>query len=367
MNSVRTLMTALMLLLGVSLHGQPKKMELVEKVPLSQLATKPLAWAKEDGGYWLRHTPNDFGFLTGGKTVLFGHGGWIYNLEARKLEKRFPDSLYWPLPSADGSLVVVSLEEEPYTPNFGPWGGRLAWFDTHGEIQPKPKWLPAAFPEHAALHPNSRILAVFDPEKRNLHYFTGIVFIDLQTGQRWKADGAKLGWGCDLTNMYGFTGNGRYLLLHSGTSGVIRLLDTRTFRLLPPNEEDGLVMSPDARLRAGGYDGGYANVWDRESNAYLWEGKPYSVPSAFSPNGKYLLCESTIVTADSGVLVFEGMQGKWGKFSPDGRSVVKYDDDAFYIYTLPKDSEPIFGLFQKPEPWSPPKAKPSKVKTKSKQ
>lgn len=31
------------------------------------------------------------------------------------------------------------------------------------------------------------------------------------------------------------------------------------------------------------------------------------------------------------------------------------DDEAFYIYTLPKDSEPIFGVFQKPEPWSPPK------------
>lgn len=90
-----------------------------------------------------------------------------------------------------------------------------------------------------------------------------------------------------------------------------------------------------------------------------------SEPSAFSPNGQFLYCCDTINGAYTGKTVFENIKGFRGKFSPDGRSLVTVDDDAFYIYTLPKDSEPIFGVFQKAEPWSPPKpAKQSKPSTK---
>jgi len=365
MGVFRVLITLIIVLLSGRLSGESLTLIMLDTIRVDQLGVDPLRWRDDTEGAFLQEPEPAFGFLDKGKLLFFGKGGWAYDLESRKLEKRFPDTLYWPILSADGDRLFGTLKEHAESP----WDGRFVCIEAATGNEIPVKWKRGAYPKYSAIHPNNRILTWVDPDDRTGAFYDALHFTDLSTGQTWKA-GHR--WYDNLAEVYSFTGDGQYLVIQGESTGGRRLMEIQNLQMLPEDAGEGYLYNRDASWVAGGYEGGSTFVWNRIRKAYVWEhrpvwdpekvnhvwkDKPFGIPSAFSPNNAYLLCEGVIVDAATGQAAFNGLQGKHGKFSPDGRSLVTVDDKAFYIYTLPKDSAPIFGVFQEPKPWSLPKAK----------
>lgn len=292
-----------------------------------------------------------YGFIRGGKAFTPGWGGWVFNLETGDWKQEFPASLEEVSITRDGSKLYgrckKSIPKEGFTifgvdTNTGEhWdGGEMMHPDNHAWVEVGWGKTTNAWIEEVSI---------------------GGETVPLK--------------GKYLSSVDGFTDNGHYLIIDKR-----QLIDARTLRLLPVDPEmdevgrktdnyigdsESFVFNRDASWVAGkkGPNDWSTFVWDRVNKKFLWKETMVSEPSAFSPNGQFLYCRDTINETATGKTVFENLKGFRGKFSPDGRSLVTVDDEAFYIYTLPKDSEPIFGVFQKPEPWSPPK--PAKHSTPS--
>lgn len=296
------------------------------------------------------HDVGDYGFLWSGKAVYFGQGGWIYDLEQNDLRCEFPKDLHNVILSMDGNLAFG------YTTGDAPWRmeGSVQRTGKLGAINgPVSGWF--------CIHPSNAMIAAWDMKYRSAVYMDAIDFCDARTGNRLHQSRP----GPDIAAMEGFTADGRILILDLSGGDNSRLFDLRIMRLVPTGEtqdiprSDTFVFNRDASWVAGekGANDYSTFVWDRKTKKYLWKSRDVSTPCAFSPNDKYLLCDTMMVEVVTGKTAFAGLKGHRGKFSPDGRSIVTVDDEAFYIYTLPKDSEPIFGVFQKPEPWAPPSSK----------
>lgn len=321
---------------------------LAKRVPLREIVNdqgrplNPRSIASPDRIISLGDVPFEgYGFIRGGKAFTPGWGGWVFNLETGDWKQEFPESLEEVSITRDGSKLYgrckKSIPKEGFTifgvdTNTGEhWDG--------GEM----------------MHPDNHTWVEVGWGKTTNAWIEEVSIGGKQVPLKGKY----------LSSVDGFTDNGRYLIVDKR-----QLIDAKTLRILPVDPEmaevekkidnyigdsEAFVFNRDASWVAGGYKGGYAFIWNRTRKEFIWKSKPYSLPSAFSPNGTYLMCEGKVVQASTGEVAFKDLKGISGKFSPDGRSLVTVDDEAFYIYTLPKDSEPIFGVFQKPEPWSPPK------------
>lgn len=304
------------------------------------------------------HDVGDYGFLWSGKAVYFGQGGWIYDLEQNDLRCEFPKDLHNVTLSMDGNLA------------FGYTTGDALW-RMEGSVQRTGKLGAINGPVSGwfCIHPSNAMIAAWDMKYRSAVYMDAINFCDARTGKRLHQSRP----GPDIAAMEGFTADGRILILDLSGGDNSRLFDLHIMRLVPTSEtqdiprSDTFVFNRDASWVAGkkGANDWSTFVWDRIHKRFLWKDTMVSEPSAFSPNNKFIYCCDAVVVASTGKALFENLKGIQGKFSPDGYSLVTVDKDAFYIYTLPKDSEPIFGVFQAPQPWSPPGAvKPTKAPVK---
>lgn len=301
----------------------------------------------------------DYGFLWSGKAIYFGRGSWVYDMASNTLSPMFPGDLHEVALSQDGNLAFG------YTKDDALWRmeGRTQQIGKLGTINgPVRGWF--------RIHPSNTMVAEWDTQYRSAVRMDAINFVDARTGKRIAQ--SHPGW--EVLQLKTFTADGLKLVVFLASGLGSRLFDMQTMKLLKPEDDEptGDVYNCDASWVAGGYAGGSTFIWNRNVKSFIWENRPiwdsekvnhvwkdtpYGLPSAFSPNDQFLLCEGVVVKSATGEAVFRGLKGHRGKFSPDGRSLVTLDDEAFYIYTLPKDSEPIFGVFQKPKPWSLPKAK----------
>lgn len=321
---------------------------LVKRIPLSEIVNdqgrplNPKAIASPNRFFSMADDQpfEGYGFIRGGKAFTPGWGGWVFNLETGDWKQEFPASMREVSATRDGTMLYGRYTKNPQY-GFTTLGvDTLTGVPWNGDVM---------------MHPDNHTWVEVSWGKTTNAWIEGVSIGGEQVPLKGKY----------LSSVDGFTDNGRYLIVDKR-----QLIDAKTLRLLPVDPEmaevekkadnyigdsEAFVFNRDASWVAGGYKGGYTFIWSRTRKDFIWKSKPYSLPCAFSPNGTYLMCEGTVVQAFTGEAVFKGLKGISGKFSPDGRSLVTVDDETFYIYTLPKDSEPIFGVFQKPEPWSPPK------------
>ncbi len=311
-----------------------------------------------------------FGFISGGKAVYLGRGR-VLELSKPGVEQRYSASLKYERISKDGRILYATKASGGLSEEYFAWDTLLnVPFIAKGRI-------PTSSVE-IALHPDGVTYA-----KGYLgvsHYLEDVAIINTISGAVGGPSSKNPLTGDFVHSITQFSDDGHYLVVDGTT-----LIDTHTFKWLTmpevttnkkpweekePNyigDSKSFVFNRDASRVAGkkGPNDWSTFVWDRVNKKSLWKDPMVSEPSAFSPNGQYLYCCDTINETATGKAIFENLKGLLGKFSPDGRSLVTVDDEAFYIYTLPKDSEPIFGVFQKPEPWSPLKpAKQSKPSTR---
>ena len=302
---------------------------------------------------------NEFGFFQMGPRLLLytGANGMVVDVDTGAMSQALPSNLESAKVSPSGEWVIGMLNNQK---RF--WGmhkgivreqkaERWCWFFWLGWIHPADDVFFA--PDEAKYYP-------YPP-----HGLEGVMVVDLATGKILKRVPIEVPSGAGMEP----TRDGKLIVGGSGSLDPFSAQKIRTGERisldLPENSGD-FVFNRDASWVAGekGANDYSTFVWDRKTKKYLWKSRDVSTPYAFSPNDKYLLCDTMMVEVVTGKTAFDGLKGHRGKFSPDGRSLVTVDDQAFYIYTLPKDSEPIFGVFQKPAPWSPPSSK-KPVKTPS--
>ena len=303
-----------------------------------------------------------YGFIVGGRSLYLGSGR-VLDLDTMKMEERFSNDISYEYISKDGRMLYATRA------NTDSSDISFAW-DTITNQPIKTKEKIDTESAAIAVHPDGITYA--QGFLGVSHELEDIAIINTITGAIAGPSSKYPKSERHVKSITQFSDDGRYLIVDH-----TNLIDVHTFKWISnpefqtnkkpwetpdPNyigDSDVFVFNRDANWVAGirlVYDG-FVFVWDRVHKKYVWKNTTADTPSAFSPNDKYLLCKGLIVHADTGETAFNDLKGTQGKFSPDGRSLVTVDDKAFYIYTLPKNSEPIFGVFQKPEPWSPPAAK----------
>ena len=360
-------------------HSPVKSMDgryslmLIKQIPKSALKRRPPFPNGE-----ARETDEEGGFLRGGMTYCTGQHGWAYHLDKNQMEQLFPDGRIVSIaPDGQGLIVMIKGQQDEKESYY--WKNSSAGTN-------KIETSDECIYNYIKIHPGNACFMAYSKKPYNklphLTVPTSIIFWSMDGKYKWEIKRNK-SWDIDdsyILGIKGFTMDGKYAL---GTF-TPRLLDIREKQLLPLDPGSDItkttsnnLISSDVYSRDASWVAGFSDhddndgktiasyLWDRISRKFVWKGKQFGTPVCFSANDAYLLVNSgSIIRTKSGEPVFQGLKGKSGRFSPDGLSLVTMDDEAFYIYTLPKDSEPIFGVFQKPEPWSPPKAK-VKVKVKT--
>lgn len=364
--SIRIAVALCVGLSGLWLGSATPVLDLVKRIPFSEIVNDQGAALKAEGiaspdpffSMATEHPREGYGFIKGGKAFTPGWGGWVLDIETGAWARELPASLREVSVTKDGTKLYGRFEKvhgkgfDPFkvdTLTGKPWDGEMM------------------------MHPDNNTWVSIGWGKT-----TNAWIEEVSIGGRDVPLKGKY-----LSSVDGFTGDGRYLIVDKR-----QLIDTKTLRLLPvdPEMAEGrkqsdtyiggsgiFVFNRDASWVAGFSSDFDSNdeqialfILNRKARSFIWKGKTLGGPVAFSPNDAYLLTRAGyILTSATGEIAFKDLKGKSGKFSPDGRSLVTVDDEAFHIYTLPKDSGPIFGVFQKPEPWSPPKpAKRSRSSTK---
>ena len=375
MKTAKGLKFAMLLLLGSlgAISAEPP-LRLVRTIPLSQLTTKGTPAFKAENfsnQECFGHQPNPavFGFIRKGTAVCFGYGGWVFDLKRNELSREFPEDFTCKNISMDGTLIDGYLFKGPGNPF------KYVHYDTVTGTQIERPSAEAYHPDNVTYAKNGRI--GLEPGEKGFLYSVKIINAAGKADEISNGGRNKLSFGA----ISGFSKDGRFLIVWQPFNQW-RFIEVTHHRLLPldpefdPNksssenyigDSDRFVFNRDVSWVAGkkGANDWSTFVWDRIHKRFLWKDTMVSEPSAFSPNNKFIYCCDAVVVASTGKALFENLKGIQGKFSPDGYSLVTVDKDAFYIYTLPKDSEPIFGVFQAPQPWSPPGAvKPTKAPVK---
>ena len=282
-----------------------------------------------------------FGFIRRGNSVYFGAGCREYDLLSNTLKCDLPKNLNGKYISFDGEVFWGCLDEKEDRSD-----GSVLFYRNDGSSSSPPR---ACYEK--IIHPSSSYSA--DGEGIPHKSYTSLHLRNINTG---KFVTISLKGEKSVTDFYGFTGNGRYVI-----TGGNYWIDLKLRK--PHNIYLGDLTNYDATISAE-----YESVIKGEEvlksglsiyrinasgkRSYLWRHQPFGDALAFSWNSKYLLAggaETKLIEVATGKMIFGNLKGNRGeKFSPDGMTFVTTDEVGFYIYSLPKGSPPLFGKYPGP-------------------
>lgn len=284
-----------------------------------------------------------FGFIRRGNSVYFGAGCREYDLLSNTLKCDLPKNLNGKYISYDGEVFWGCLDEKKDRSD-----GSVLFYRNDGSSSSPPR---ACYEK--IIHPSSSYSA--DGEGIPHKSYISLHFRNINTG---KFVAISLKGEKSVTDFYGYTGNGRYVIADGNW------IDLKLRK--PTNIYFGSVANYDATILATRES--LITVIDGENvqksslsalrinasgkRSYLWRHQPFGDALAFSWNSKYLLtggAETKLIEVATGKVILDNLKGDRGaKFSPDGMTFVTTDEVGFYIYSLPKGSPPLFGKYPGP-------------------
>lgn len=313
---------------------------LVEKIDFSNITdtgNKPIEGLGQQEWINAYHqNQKQYGFIQGGQSVYFGEGCWRYDISNKKMKCDFPKSLKNVYISYSGEIISGCMSEDGKRASF--YLNTLTQRDRHDA---KTCYNNILDPTHTYSAEDGEI--GFPATRIYISIYIRNIF-----SEKTKTINEKRGF----YSFLGFSGDGKYILTENG---AVDIFTKKKIVAQPPfNYDVTLNYGTESHTtdRYGDDETTTSYIQNIKTKRYLWRNRPdYGKALGYSWNGDYLFTsKGLLISAKTGDVVAADLHGNKGvRFSPDGRSFVSSDEEAFYIYTLPEQTGPLFGKYPGPK------------------